>query len=60
MRIKEPGAAFISIFVIMGLTFVLAVSVGERLAPVAGQGWGDGVANGGDWQEGRFPPVDFN
>ena len=60
MRIKEPGVAFASIFVIMGLTFVLVVSLGEMVAPVAGQGWGDGIANGGDWQAGEFPPVEFN
>jgi hypothetical protein len=60
MRIKEPGVAFVSIFVIMGLTFVLAVSLGERASAVAGQAFGGGIANGGDFQDGAFPPVEFN
>ena len=60
MRIKEPGVAFASIFVIMGLTFVLVVSLGEWVSPVAGQAYGDGIANGGDWQAGQFPPIEMN
>ncbi len=57
---KEPGAVFASIFIIMGLTFVLAVSVGEKMSPVAGQGFNDGFVNGGDWQATEFPPVEMN
>ena len=60
MRVNEPGAVFASIFVIMGLTFVLVTSLGEIVAPVAGQGFGDAIADGGDWQAGEFPPVEFN
>lgn len=57
---KEPGAVFASIFIVMGITFVIAVAVGERVSPVAGNGFGDGFVNGGDWQVTEFPPVEFN
>ena len=57
---KEPGVVFASIFIVMGLTFVLAVSVGERISPVAGQGFGEAIIDGGDWQAGQFPPIPMN
>lgn len=57
---KEPGAVFASIFIVMGITFVIAVSLGEMVSPVAGNGFGDSIVNGGDWQATEFPPVEFN
>ncbi len=57
---KEPGLLFASIFLVMGLTFVIAVAIGEENSPVAGQAWGKGPGDGGDWQVTEFPPVEFN
>lgn len=57
---KEPGAVFAAIFVVMGITFVVAVSAGELVSPVAGQGFSDGIVNGGDWQATEFPPIEMN
>ncbi len=52
---KEPGVAFAAIFVIMGLTFVAVVSLGERVSPVAGNSFNDGLLNGAAWQPVKFP-----
>jgi hypothetical protein len=48
------------IFVVMGLSFVAAVAVGERLAPVAGDAFTGGFVDGGNWQETEFPPIPMN
>ena len=57
---REPGAVFASIFLIMGVTFMIAVALGERAAPVAGQTFTDGLVDGGDWQATEFPPIEMN
>ncbi len=57
---KEPGAVFASIFLIMGVTFVIAVALGEKASPVASQTFTGGLVDGGDWQATEFPAIEMN
>ena len=44
----------------MGVTFVIAVALGERVSPVAGQSFTGGLVDGGNWQATEFPPIEMN
>jgi len=57
---KEPGAVFATIFLIMGVTFMIGVALGENVSPVAGQTFTGGLIDGGDWQATEFPAIEMN
>lgn len=57
---SEPGAVFAAMFLIMGVTFLIAVAVGEMISPVAGQTFTQGLVDGGDWQATEFPPIEMD
>lgn len=57
---KEPGAAFVSIFLVLGIAILLVVALGEKVSPVAGQDFGKAPLDGGGWQDSEFPAVPFN